>query len=256
MANVREGRSAAALMAALTPVQLVAVHLFVVWIQFSEAPEEVMAKPGENFTLQCNTSTDDAIQLLKWKRPGLEHYIFYFRDNRLYEAYQDPRYRGRVELKDPEMRNGDASVVLKNVSTDDTGRYQCRVITLSNNRRKRDVREFVRSVHLTVSEGPEKESSDKHLKNGDANDEQPGGPRGLVELMLRGDSRHDIIVVIIQSLLSVGGRGHRHRDGRVGSCCQKENVLRISTAELPDPVIELGRFLVQSGVKETMTQMH
>ncbi|KAF3837610.1 hypothetical protein F7725_005074 [Dissostichus mawsoni] len=61
-------------------------------------------------------------------------------------------------MKDPGMKNGNVSVLLKNVSPDDTGTYECEVITRSNNRRKRDLgdeREFVSSVHLTVSEGPE-----------------------------------------------------------------------------------------------------
>ncbi|KAL3050927.1 hypothetical protein OYC64_001243 [Pagothenia borchgrevinki] len=75
------------------------------------------------------------------------------------------------------MKNGDFSVVLKNVSINDTGMYECLVTTPSNNRRRRDVRNrvFRGSVHLFVSEG-----SEKHLKNGDANDEQPRGPGGNV----------------------------------------------------------------------------
>ncbi|KAL3050900.1 hypothetical protein OYC64_001220 [Pagothenia borchgrevinki] len=126
------------------------------------------ARPGEDITLQCSNSTDTAVTVLEWSRPELEHYVFFFRDNELMERYQHPRYRGRVELKDLEMKNGDASVLLKNVTVNDTGTYQCEVITHSNNRRKRDVRKFVHSVHLSVSEGPEKE----------INDEQPGSPRG------------------------------------------------------------------------------
>ncbi|XP_033962017.1 sodium channel regulatory subunit beta-2-like [Pseudochaenichthys georgianus] len=66
------------------------------------------------------------------------------------------------------MKNGDASVVLKNVTVNDTGTYECWVIT-SQTRRKRAADS---SVHLTVSEGPEKE----------INDEQPEGSRGRVGL--------------------------------------------------------------------------
>ncbi|XP_033984202.1 sodium channel subunit beta-2-like isoform X1 [Trematomus bernacchii] len=100
------------------------------------------------------------------------------------EIFQNPRYRGRVELKDPQMKNGDASVLLKNVNTNDTGTYECRVITPSNNRRRRDVgnRVLVSSVHLIVSEGPEKEIKNEHHQYGDANDEPPGGARGRVGL--------------------------------------------------------------------------
>lgn len=40
------------------------------------------------------------------------------------------------------------------------------------------------------------------------------------EVMLCGDSSDDVIIVIIQSLISLGGRGHHHRDGQVISCSQ------------------------------------
>ncbi|KAK1890068.1 Coxsackievirus and adenovirus receptor like [Dissostichus eleginoides] len=119
---------------------------------------KVKAKPGESITLQCNSPTDAAITNLVWTRTDLEDdYVFFFRHNRTNENYQDPRFHGRVELKDPEMKNGDASVVLKNVRVDDTGKYQCQVIP-SMNRRKRNVGELgtlVSFVQLTVSEGPE-----------------------------------------------------------------------------------------------------
>ncbi|KAL3050936.1 hypothetical protein OYC64_001251 [Pagothenia borchgrevinki] len=155
------------------------VGLFMLlWIGSVAAGEKVKAKPGENVTLQCSSSTDAAVTVLEWKRSELKQYVFYYRDSESMESFQNPRYRGRVELKDPQMKNGNFTVLLKNVSTDDTGTYKCRVITRSNNRRKRSVIEFVHSVLLSVSEGPEKEINDEHLKNGHANDEHPGGPRG------------------------------------------------------------------------------
>ncbi|XP_034059053.1 coxsackievirus and adenovirus receptor homolog [Gymnodraco acuticeps] len=167
------------------------------------------AEPGEDVTLQCHIPTDAAITVLEWIRPELEEdSVFFFRENRLMEIYQDPRYRGRVQLKDPEMKNGDASVLLKNVNTDDTGTYECRVLTHSNNRRKRNVRVFVRSVHLTVSEGPE-----KYLKNGDANDEQPGGPRGHVGLGVGLGPVCLVVVVVV--VVVVGGLVVRSKRAKV-----------------------------------------
>ncbi|XP_033984211.1 uncharacterized protein LOC117480835 [Trematomus bernacchii] len=163
-------------MAALTRVQHVAVHLLLVWIQsLATGDHEVNAEPGEDVTLQCHTSTDAAITLLAWKGPGLEDkYVFYFMDNELMESYQNPRYHGRVELIHPDMKNGDVSVLLKNVRSDDTGTYQCWVTS------PQVYRKSVASVHLSVSEGPEKEINEEHPINGDANDEQAGGPRGDV----------------------------------------------------------------------------
>ncbi|KAK1890320.1 Butyrophilin subfamily 2 member A1 [Dissostichus eleginoides] len=147
-------------MAALTSAQHAGI-LILLWIHGSLAAgdlEKMKAEPGEDVTLQCHTSTDAAITVVAWRRTELEWYVFYFRDNKPMEIFQDPLYRGRVELNNQGMKNGDVSVLLKNVSSDDTGTYECEVITRSNNRRKRDLgdkREFVRSVHLSVSEGPE-----------------------------------------------------------------------------------------------------
>ncbi|KAI4796439.1 hypothetical protein KUCAC02_026991 [Chaenocephalus aceratus] len=174
-------------MAAFTPVLHVAVQLLL------EKTDSVRAEPGQDVSLQCNSSSDAAVTLLKWKRSGLEDSVFYFRDNRLMESYQDLRYQRRVQLKDPEMKNGDASVLLKNVDIEDTGTYECWVITLSNNRRKRNVGELVSSVHLTVSEGPKKpEGPEKEI-----NDEQPGGSRGHVGLGVSVGLVCLIVVVVV-----------------------------------------------------------
>ncbi|XP_063757022.1 coxsackievirus and adenovirus receptor homolog isoform X2 [Eleginops maclovinus] len=124
------------------------------WIPYGLAPTEVIpevkAEPGGNFTLPCHIPIDASVALLEWSRTDLEDPLLYFRDNRLYEQYQDPRYRGRVELKDPEMKNGNISVLLKSLNTDDTGTYQCLVVPSNNNRRKRVAVELVSSIRLKV----------------------------------------------------------------------------------------------------------
>ncbi|XP_035849774.1 sialoadhesin-like isoform X1 [Sander lucioperca] len=102
------------------------------WI-FSLAGEEhrkVTVNPGEDVPLQCQASINAEIILVKWSRPDLKSnkYVFFLRENRPYEKYQLPSYRGRVNLSDPEMKDGNVSVVLKNVSVYDTGTYECRVI--------------------------------------------------------------------------------------------------------------------------------
>ncbi|KAL3050849.1 hypothetical protein OYC64_001172 [Pagothenia borchgrevinki] len=117
----------------------------------------VKAKPGDNITLKCNSPTDAAVTNLVWTRTDLnDDFVFFYRHKRANENFQDPRFRGRVELKDPEMKNGDVSIVLKNVRVGDTGTYQCQVIP-SMNRRKRNVGELgtlVNSVQLIVFEVP------------------------------------------------------------------------------------------------------
>ncbi|KAF3848123.1 hypothetical protein F7725_021151 [Dissostichus mawsoni] len=88
---------------------------------------KVKAKPGEDVTLHCNCTTDAAIALAEWKRSGLETYVvLYFRDNKLIGTFHNPQFHGLLE------RKGYGSVVLKNVSVNDTGNYTCLVRTLSD----------------------------------------------------------------------------------------------------------------------------
>uniref|UniRef100_A0A3B4WX29 Ig-like domain-containing protein n=1 Tax=Seriola lalandi dorsalis TaxID=1841481 RepID=A0A3B4WX29_SERLL len=87
-------------------------------------------KPGEDVTLQCRGPRDAEIKLIKWIRPDLkseDYVVFFYRDKRLYEQFQLPSYRGRVELTDPDMKDGDVSVILKNVTINDAARYECQV---------------------------------------------------------------------------------------------------------------------------------
>ncbi|KAJ4920187.1 hypothetical protein JOQ06_012510 [Pogonophryne albipinna] len=136
---------------------------------------ELKAKPGEDVTLPCNCTKDAAIALVLWNRTDLVDDVFFFRDNKLIRIFQNLSFRGRVELKDPEMTNGDCSVVLKNVSVNDTGNYTCRVRTLSDTEEK-----CVASVHLSVSGGSGNETKAGNLKNGQINDENEWGYLTLV----------------------------------------------------------------------------
>ncbi|XP_063757019.1 butyrophilin-like protein 1 [Eleginops maclovinus] len=146
-------------MAAVTSAQWGVLLLWIIGSVAAGDLQELKATPGDQVTLQCNSTTDAAVANLVWIRTDLpDDYIFFFRDNRPNRKYQDPRYRGRVELKDPKMNNGDVSVVMKEVSTADTGTYQCRVIP-SMYRSKRSVEglgTLVSSIQLIVSEGSEK----------------------------------------------------------------------------------------------------
>ncbi|XP_039678360.1 butyrophilin subfamily 2 member A2-like isoform X1 [Perca fluviatilis] len=119
--------SISALMAGLRSVLFTSL-----WI-FSLAGEDtkiITAKSGQDVPLHCQGPRDADIPGILWSRPdlGSEKYVFFFRGNRPYENYQLPSYHGRVNLTNPEMKDGDVSVVLKNVSVNDTGTYQCRVI--------------------------------------------------------------------------------------------------------------------------------
>ncbi|KAK2863469.1 hypothetical protein Q5P01_003002 [Channa striata] len=93
--------------------------------------EEKTVQPGEDVTLQCQgpRGADIDSVMLKWIRPDLksEGSVFFYRDNHTQEHSQHPSFHGRVELTDPQMKDGDVSVILKNVNINDTGTYECHV---------------------------------------------------------------------------------------------------------------------------------
>ncbi|XP_036967168.1 coxsackievirus and adenovirus receptor homolog [Acanthopagrus latus] len=132
--------------------------------------DEVTVKTGEDATLPCQAHTGASITVIKWSRS--EEYVFFFREKRSYENYQHPSFRGRVELRDPQKKEGDASVVLKNVTADDSGTYEC-VVSMRGRRRKRAA-EFRRIVHLKVEDSGPKAGGNKDEGNKDKGNKDEG----------------------------------------------------------------------------------
>uniref|UniRef100_A0A3Q1HIH1 Ig-like domain-containing protein n=1 Tax=Anabas testudineus TaxID=64144 RepID=A0A3Q1HIH1_ANATE len=85
------------------------------------------AEPGDTVTLPCYSRS--TVTAVKWIRPDLKKagYVFMFQDGRSVPDNQHPYYKNWVELKDTEMKNGDVSLILKNVTTSDSGTYECYV---------------------------------------------------------------------------------------------------------------------------------
>lgn len=110
-------------------------------------------RPGEDVTLPCQASSG-VVSLLAWRRtePKNDKYLFHFRDGIPNENFQEPSFRGRVELIDPEMKDGDGSVILKNVTVNDSGTYECVVADGNTGRRKRDTPKIINTIHLDVKE--------------------------------------------------------------------------------------------------------
>lgn len=119
----------------------------------------IKRKPGQDVTLQCSAPTDFTIRVLKWIRPDLdsEGFVYYYRDQRSYADFQNSYFHGRVELRDPEMKNGDVSLLLKNVNINDTGTYERHFIVERNGQRSNDT--DVKHVSLKV-ENPAGQTKD------------------------------------------------------------------------------------------------
>ncbi|XP_038586514.1 coxsackievirus and adenovirus receptor homolog isoform X4 [Micropterus salmoides] len=156
-------------------------------VSASEDQREIKVNPGQDVSLLCQGLRDASVTLLEWTRPDLKSdgYVFFYRNERPYENYQHESFHGRVELRDPEMKDGDASVVLKNVTFNDTGTYECRIVT--NTRQ-----EIKHLIDLNVTDS----------------DHTAGNKEGLVTIVLSGIIA--LLVVVIFCICRNGKKTQGH----------------------------------------------
>ncbi|XP_038595470.1 butyrophilin-like protein 2 isoform X2 [Micropterus salmoides] len=119
----------------------------------SVSGDVVRVKPGDDVVLPCQAG-EASIRAAEWSRPDLEppETVLFYRDGHTDPALQHSLFKGRVQLVDRELKDGNVSLLLKNVSSNDAGTYECRVAT-GGSRRKRAIIENkpIRIIQLEVS---------------------------------------------------------------------------------------------------------
>ncbi|XP_026206204.2 V-set domain-containing T-cell activation inhibitor 1-like [Anabas testudineus] len=131
------------------------VLLTVLFLQ-SNGQQIITARLGLNVILPCRTSSSAPIRAAEWSRPDLKsEYVFFYRNKQSDKTYQHPSFKGRVELADSQIKDGNLSLILKNVIRSDAGTYECRVHSAEDTARNK--RAVIKSgpisiVHLTVIE--------------------------------------------------------------------------------------------------------
>ncbi|CAI5671318.1 unnamed protein product [Oreochromis niloticus] len=89
----------------------------------------ITAESGQNVTLTCRAPSDKTIRAVEWNRTDLgDEYVLLYRDGHFHPEGQHPSFKNRVDLQDRQMKDGDVSLILKNVTINDNGTYQCHVI--------------------------------------------------------------------------------------------------------------------------------
>uniref|UniRef100_A0A3B3XCX8 Ig-like domain-containing protein n=1 Tax=Poecilia mexicana TaxID=48701 RepID=A0A3B3XCX8_9TELE len=85
----------------------------------------ITAESGQNIILPCQVSDRSPVLVVEWKKAELGSCcVLLFRDSQFDSEHQHPSFKDRVDLQD---KNGDASLVLRHLTTDDSGTYECRV---------------------------------------------------------------------------------------------------------------------------------
>ncbi|CAI5678456.1 unnamed protein product [Oreochromis niloticus] len=92
----------------------------------------ITAESGQDVTLTCRAPNNNII-VVKWSRADLgDEYVLLYRDEQFDPEGQHPSFKNRVDLQDRQMKDGDVSLILKDVTINDTGTYQCHVYAIAH----------------------------------------------------------------------------------------------------------------------------
>ncbi|XP_047444300.1 coxsackievirus and adenovirus receptor-like [Mugil cephalus] len=122
-------------------------------VSSSAEPRIITAESGQTVSLPCKALKNGPVTVVDWSRTDVqpEKCLFLYRGDRLCTDNQYPSYKDRVDLQDRQMKDGDVSLILNNVTTDDSGTYTCHVQTKTK-RRKRDA-DPITTIKLHIDPG-------------------------------------------------------------------------------------------------------
>ncbi|CAI5660144.1 unnamed protein product [Oreochromis niloticus] len=124
-------------MSAVTASLCSTLLIVVVFVFVSADQKTITAESGQDVTLTCRAPNNNIV-VVKWSRADLgDEYVLLYRDDQFVPDEQHPSFKNRVDLQDRQMKDGDVSLILNNVTINDTGTYECRVFMRGANRRKR-----------------------------------------------------------------------------------------------------------------------
>ncbi|CAI5660624.1 unnamed protein product [Oreochromis niloticus] len=93
----------------------------------------ITAESGQDVILTCRAPKYNG-QTLQWSRADLgDEYVLLHRNGRIDLGNPHPSFVNRVDLQDRQMKDGNVSLILKNVTINDTGTYECGVFINGTN---------------------------------------------------------------------------------------------------------------------------
>ncbi|XP_039464685.1 programmed cell death 1 ligand 1-like isoform X2 [Oreochromis aureus] len=112
-------------MSAVT-ASLCSTLMFVLFVSADQ--KNITAESGQNVTLTCRAPNNKII-VVEWSRADLgDKHVLVYRDGQFVPDHQHPSFKNRVDLQDKQMKDGDVSLILKDVTINDTGTYRCHVL--------------------------------------------------------------------------------------------------------------------------------
>ncbi|KAM9717590.1 uncharacterized protein ACNS7B_021225 isoform 2-T3 [Menidia menidia] len=111
---------------------------------FSAEGQRIRAEAGQDsVTLPCGAGEETQITVVGWIRLDLDPDVLHYIDGHFESDHQHPSFRNRVDLQDRQMKDGNVSLILKDVTINDTGTYLC-IVTQGEDRR------LISSIYLDV----------------------------------------------------------------------------------------------------------
>ncbi|KAL4008636.1 hypothetical protein ACER0C_002488 [Sarotherodon galilaeus] len=104
---------------------LISLSFYSIWTFYQK---NITAESGQDVTLTCRAPNNNII-VLEWSRADLgDKHVLLYRDGQFVPDDQHPSFKNRVDLQDRQMKDGDVSLILNNVTINDAGTYKCGVI--------------------------------------------------------------------------------------------------------------------------------
>ncbi|XP_043954394.1 V-set domain-containing T-cell activation inhibitor 1-like [Gambusia affinis] len=145
-------------MDSVAATSLFSVLNFIIFIFISSVSTDqinITAQTGQDTFLPCRSPDNKPVLVLQWIRSDLgSEYLLLYRNDQLDLENQHVMFKDRVDLQDRQIKDGNVSLVLKNVTTDDRGAYECRIIQTETNSRTETV--FI--INLDVLPPPDQKN--------------------------------------------------------------------------------------------------
>uniref|UniRef100_A0A668SRJ5 Ig-like domain-containing protein n=1 Tax=Oreochromis aureus TaxID=47969 RepID=A0A668SRJ5_OREAU len=94
--------------------------------------KNITVQSGQTVSLPCQAPNNKGtIRVVRWTKPGLQNEnVYLYVDRRFYLEEQNPSFKNRVDLQDRQMKDGNVSLILKDVTVNDAGTYKCLIRVL------------------------------------------------------------------------------------------------------------------------------
>ncbi|CAI5660231.1 unnamed protein product [Oreochromis niloticus] len=150
----------------------------------------ITAESGQDVALTCRAPNNNN-DIVEWSRADLgDKYVFVLKNKTPNPDDQHQSFLNRVDLQDREMKDGNVSIILKNMTSADNGTYECRVFM-----EKTQSWEHISIITLSVVDPPGQTGG--HTEDGGKEDEEKeaGGQKsGSVDELIIGLSVFALVV--------------------------------------------------------------